>query len=333
MDKNKIYIIAEMACSHDGSMDLANKIIDGAGQAGADAIQLQIWALVYVLAPNHKVYDVCKRIEFTPEQWKKIVQYSRSKYPNMDIYCCVFEHKSIDWIDALGIDGYKLNSSDLSNPLVLNRVAATGKKIDLSIGASTVAEIQAAIDLIRKTSKAPITLMYGYQNFPTSIKDIHLNYMVKMRGLFKLPIGYQDHCDAETKAAFWIPALAVGMGVSMLEKHITHDRSKKGVDYESALNPDEFAQFVTMVRELEAAKGIGVPKPFSADELKYRKFQKKSIVAAKALKAGQRLEETDINFLRADELGLPPDQADKIINKTVKRDIPMYQNILEEDVL
>jgi len=105
------------------------------------------------------------------------------------------------------------------------------------------------------------------------------------------------------------------------------------VDYESALNPDEFAAFVTMVRELEAAKGIGVPKPFSADELKYRKFQKKSIVAAKALKAGRRLEEADINFLRADELGLPPDQADKVIGRTLKRDIATYQNIREGDLV
>jgi len=220
MDKNKIYIIAEMACSHDGSPELARTIIDGVGQAGADAIQLQIWSLKHVLTPSHPVYEVCKKIELGPEQWKDMVQYSRSKYPRMEIYCCVFEHKSIDWIDALGIDGYKINSSDLSNPLVLNRVAATGKKINLSIGASTVGEVQAAIELIRKTSKAPITLMYGYQNFPTSIKDVHLNYMVKVRDMFELPIGYQDHCDAATKAAFWIPALAAGMGINCLEKHI-----------------------------------------------------------------------------------------------------------------
>ena len=332
MSNNKIYVIAEMACSHDGSPDLARTIIDGAGKAGADAIQLQIWSLAHMLTPDHQVYDVCAKIELTQDQWKGIVDHSRKYYPRMDIYCCVFEYQSIGFIDALGIDGYKLNSSDLSNPYALDCVAATGKKINLSIGASTLIEIRSAIERIRKKSHAEITLMYGYQNFPTAVADIHLNYMNTIKELFKLPVGYQDHCDAETQSAFWVPALAAGMGASVLEKHITHDRSLKGVDYQSALDPDEFKSFVHMARELESAKGTGAPRPFSNDELKYRKFQKKSIVAARHLKAGERLQEKDIHFLRAAELGLPPDQVDRVTNKTLKRDIPMYKNISEEDV-
>ncbi len=329
---NRVYIIAEMACSYDGNPELARKIIDGAGQVGADAIQLQIWSLVHMMAPNHSVYEVCKKIELSQDQWKEIVQYSRKHYPSMDILCCVYEHKSIDFIESLAIDGYKLNSSDLSNPYVLDSVAATGKRINLSIGASTLTEIQTAIERIRKVSQSEITLMYGYQNFPIAISDIHLNYMKKIGELFELPIGYQDHCDADTEAAFWIPALSVGMGASVLEKHITHDRSLKGVDYQSALNPDEFKCFVRMVRELELAKGLSAPKAFSQDELKYRKFQKKSIVAARHLKAGTQLQEADINFVRAAELGIPPDKAGRIINRTIKRDIEMHQVIREDDI-
>lgn len=332
MDKNKIYIIAEMACSHDGRPELARAIIDGAGAAGADAIQLQIWSLVHVMAPGHEVYEVCKKIELSREQWKDMVDYSRRNYPALDIYCCVYEHKSIEFIESLGIDGYKLNSSDLSNPCVLDCVASTGKRINLSIGASTVEEIRSGIERIRKKSSAPITLMYGYQNFPTSIADIHLDRMRELTGLFQLPVGYQDHCDAETQAAFWVPAFAAGMGASVLENHITHNRSLKGVDYQSALNPDEFAAFVRMIRDCESARGTAGEKEFSPAELKYRKFQKKSIVAARDLRAGERLQEKDINFLRADQLGLAPDKADLLINKTVKRDIFMYQNIGEEDV-
>ena len=329
---NKVYVIAEMACSHDGSPELARKIIDGAGQGGADAIQLQIWSLKYVLTPKHEVYEVCKRIELKPDQWKAMVEYTRATYPAMDIYCCVFEHKSIDFVESLGIDGYKLNSSDLSNPYVLDQIAATGKKINLSIGASTLTEITTALERLKKKTQAPITLMYGYQSFPTAIADIHLNYMAKIKETFNLPIGYQDHCDADTKAAFWIPALACGMGISVLEKHITHNRALKGVDYQSALNPDEFKDFVAMVRECEAAKGSGQSRAFSESELKYRQFQKKSIVAAHDLKAGQPLKEDDINFLRCDQLGLPPDSFEKIIQRKLKRDIAMYQHIVEEDL-
>lgn len=332
MKNNEIYIIAEMACSHDGESALARKIIDGAGQAGANAIQLQIWSLVHMMTPYRHEYEMLKKIELSRDEWKEIVNYSRNHYPGMDIFSFIYEHNSIDFTESLGIDGYKLSSSDLSNPFMLDRVAATGKKINLSIGASTLTEIQTAIEQIRKVSQSNITLMYGYQNFPTSTKDIHLNYMVKLKELFELPIGYQDHCDAETEAAFWIPALSVGIGVSILEKHITHDRSFKGLDHESALNPGEFERFVSMVRELEFAKGISIPKPFSSDESKYRKFQKKSIVAAHNLKAGTQLQETDINFLRADELGFAPDKADKIIGKTIKRDISAYRIIREDDL-
>lgn len=321
-----------MACSHEGDPKLAKKIIDGAGQAGADAIQLQIWSLIHMMTPKHPKYELCKKIELSKDEWKELVNYSRKKYPKMDIYSFVYEHKSIEFTESLGIDGYKLSSSDLSNPCMLDGVAKTGKKINLSIGASTLTEIQSAIKRIRKLSKAQITLMYGYQNFPTTIKNIHLNYMMKIKELFELPIGYQDHCDAETKAAFWIPALSAGMGISVLEKHITHDRSAKGVDYESALNPDEFRSFVKMVHELESAKGISVHKAFSAEELKYRKFQKKSIVAARNIKAGTKLKKSDINFLRAEELGIPPDKVDRIINKTLKRNVTAYQLILEDDL-
>jgi len=332
MKNNEIYIIAEMACSHDGESALARKIIDGAGQAGANAIQLQIWSLVHMMTPYRHEYEMLKKIELSRDEWKELVNYSRNHYPGMDIFSFIYEHNSIDFTESLGIDGYKLSSSDLSNPYMLDRVAATGKKINLSIGASTLAEIQTAIEQIRKVSQSNITLMYGYQNFPTSTKNIHLNYMVKLKELFELPIGYQDHSDAETEAAFWIPALSVGIGVSILEKHITHDRSFKGLDHESALNPGEFERFVSMVRELEFAKGISIPKPFSSDESKYRKFQKKSIVAAHNLKAGTQLQETDINFLRADELGFAPDKADKIIGKTIKRDISAYRIIREDDL-
>ena len=145
-------------------------------------------------------------------------------------------------------------------------------------------------------------------------------------------IGYQDHSDADTDAAFWLPAVAVGMGLDILEKHITHDRSLKSIDHEAALNPEEFSRFVTMVREIEAAKGIAIPKPFSADELKYQKYAKKSIVARQDLPAGSRVTENDLLFMRSDGIGLPPDQAYRLIGRVTNRGIAAYYLILEDDV-
>ena len=124
---SNIFTIAEMACSHEGDLNLAKQIIDAAAIAKADAIQLHIWSLQYMISPQRKEYKLLQRIEFSQDEWRDLVDYSRTNHLNMQIYVCVYEHSTIEFIDSLGVDGYKLNSSDLSNPLVLDKVAKTGK--------------------------------------------------------------------------------------------------------------------------------------------------------------------------------------------------------------
>lgn len=327
-----VYIIAEMACSHEGDPALAHKIIDGAGQAKADAIQFQIWSLPDMVVPQHPDYRLLKKLELSHDQWTGLAQYTRSKYPKMQIVACVYEQKSVDFCKCLRVDAYKIHSADLSNSYLIKYVATTGKRIDLSVGASTPDEIKQAVSWIKETSSAEIWLMYGYQNFPTRSNDVHLNYTMTLKKTFGFPIGYQDHSDSETGAAFWIPAAAVGMGVDVIEKHITHDRSFKGIDHQAALNPDEFSKFAEMIREIELAKGKSESKPFSADELKYRKYVKKSLVAKRHLPVGTQLKEDDLLFLRAEESGLPPDQVHTLVGRVTKRDIAPYQLIREVDV-
>ena len=150
--------------------------------------------------------------------------------------------------------------------------------------------------------------------------------------LFGLPIGYQDHADAETEAAFWLPAAAVGLGAAAVEKHITHDRSKKGVDHEAALNPDEFARFVDMIRLIETAMGSADSRPFSTEEKEYRKYAKKSLVATRDISRGERLSVSDLRPMGAPELGLPPDQADRIVGRRAVGAIGAFQLVTEEDV-
>jgi sialic acid synthase SpsE len=285
-----------------------------------------------MMSPKRKEYKLLKKIQFTKQQWKELVSFSRKNYPHLKIYVCVYEHSSIDFIDALKIDGYKLNSSDLSNPLVLDKVAAKNKPINLSVGASTILEIEKAIKRIRDVSNLKITLMYGHQSFPTKPKDVHMSFMNKLAEHFKLPIGYQDHCDADQESGFWLPAASLGMNISILEKHITHDRGKKGIDHESALNPLEFVKFVEMVRCVECAKGKSTIRPFTRKELRYREFQKKSIVLVRDIKKGTILNSDDISFMRAEKLGLAPDKIEKIIGKKLLNDKAAFDAIYENDI-
>jgi len=321
-----------MACSHEGDPRLARTIIDGAGQAGADAIQFQIWSLADMVVPHHPEYRQLAGLELSQDDWTDLASYVHDRYPAMRIIACVYERKSADFCDRIGVDAYKIHSADLSNPSLIRHVARTGKRIDLSIGATTLDEIKVALRWIRAVSSSPIWLLYGFQNFPTQPEDLHLRYLRHLKQRFGLPVGYQDHSDAETGAAFWLPAAAVGIGIDILEKHLTHDRSRNGIDHEAALNPDEFARFVGMVREIEAAKGQAAPKPFSPAELRYRRYAKKSLVASRPLGAGTRLTEADLLCMRADQLGLPPDQGDRLIGRVTKRKIEAYHVIREEDV-
>jgi len=333
LSKNVTYIIAEMACSHEGDPELALKIIDGAGRAGADAIQFQIWSLLDMVVPHHKDYDLLSKIELSQNDWQGLAEYVRKNYPNMDIIACVYETKSVDFSVSMGADAFKIHSADLSNPSFINHVAQTGKRIDLSVGASTLDEIQTAIEWIRNIhKKITIWLMYGYQTFPTPTEAINLSFIKKLKQLFELPVGYQDHSDGDSEVGFWLPAAATGMEVDCLEKHITHNRGFKGIDHQAALNPDEFKKFVAMVRELDAAKGISVPRPFLKQESSYRKNSKKSIVASLDIKRKTIIKESDLIYMRADKLGLPPDQAYRVVGRKAKHDINHYNLIKEDDV-
>ena len=323
------FIIAEM---EESKPELAKFIIDGAGKASANAIQLQIWAAKHMMSPQRPEYNNLTKIELTQNDWIDLIGYSRSQYPEMKIYVCVYEHQSIDFIESLNIDGYKVNSSDLSNPYVLNKIAATNKPINLSVGASSLMEIQKAIECIQKSSHSIPTLMYGFQSFPTLPENIPLSYLNKLKTLFELPVGYQDHCDADSKMAYWLPAASIGIGIDIIEKHITHDRKLKGIDHESALNPNEFDKFVQMIHNLDEAMGNPLPKPFSDPEIKYREFQKKSIVASRNLSAGTKLTYDDLTFMRAEILGLPPDNISHIKGKRIRRNIDAFKPILIKDI-
>ena len=330
--RSPTFVIADMACSHEGNAELAHKIIDSAGQAGVDALQFQIWRVKDILVRRHPDWDRNAKLEFPWAVWTELADHVRRQYPRMQIIAHAQNHYTIDFCESLDVAAYKLHSSDLSNPDIVKYMAGTGRRIDLSVGGSTLDEIETAIEWIRATSNSEIWLMYGLQLFPTRTDATHLSYLMQLRGLFRLPVGYQDHSDGGSDAAFWLPAAAIGMGADIIEKHITHDRSYRGIDHEAALNPDEFVRFMAMVREIDAAMGEARPRPFSPEELKYRKYCKKSLVAACGLPAGVAITAEHLAARRAPSLGLPPDQAGRLIGRKTKREIAVDELVIEEDV-
>ena len=331
LKKNKIQIIAEMACSHNGRVQRAKKIADAAAQSGADIIQLQIWELQYLMSPKRSEFNDLKKIELTKDEWISIVKYIKCKYPKLKIYVCIYEHMSIDFIKSLKIHGLKINSSDLSNPLVLKLASTLKLPINLSVGASSLPEIKSALKIL-KTKKNKINLMYGQQNFPTKVKDINLITLPKLFKYFKKNIGYQDHCDGKSSEGFLLPSMSIALGAKIIEKHLTLDRNQNGFDYESALLPNEFKKFVNLMQSVSTSLGKSLPRKFSKSEEDYRKFQKKSIVANRNLNKMRKLRTSDITFLRSPNIGIQPIDLKKILGKKLKKNINKYSTILFKDL-
>lgn len=331
MKKDKIFIIAEMACSHDGKKNKAKQIANNAKKAGADAIQLQIWDIKKMMSPKNPNYKRVKKAEISKKNWIEIVKYIREKLKGILIYICVYEHSTIDFILSLKPDGIKINSSDLINPYVLKKLSKLNIPINLSVGSSSMKEINYAINFLRKNN---LKIMYGFQTFPTPINAIKLSNIKFLKEKLNLDVGYQDHCSGNDISGIYYSATAIGLGASIIEKHITINRANTKFDQESALEPEEFKKFVKIIRNIETTIKLNKkPLSFSKYDLQYRKFQKKTFVYSRDLKKNQTLKSDDMLYIRANKEVLSIFNIRKILNKKLKKDVKKFNIIYPRDFL
>ncbi len=324
------FVIAEMACAHDGSVEDAEQIAAGAASAGADAIQLQFFRTDSVVTPAHEAFPVLKKIELTDDQWTKI--YNSARKSGISVFACTYDLPSVDLALKLGVDGIKLNSSDLSNTDLLRAVGESAIPLTMGTGASTFEEITTALETISTAGGEKVVLMHGVQNFPTRIEDLNMARMGILREMYSMPVGYHDHTDAFDPFSRVVDLVAVGMGAAVIEKHITLDRSRKGTDHQAALEPQEFREFVALIQKAVTARGTSVSRPFSESDMAYRKFQKKSIVASVDIAEGEVITGEKVSFLRNREPGLSPLEAGSVINRKAARKILKFTNISLDDI-
>jgi len=324
------YIIAEMACAHNGKKEYAIKLVDLAVNAKADAIQLQIFDVEEMIVSTHEAYEVVKSIEFSKQEWREIVAYVRNF--NIDLLICAYDIESLRFAIELEADGVKFNSSDLLNIDMLEYVARSKTPFLLHTGASSFDEVAMAVEYATSFECGQIILMHGVQNFPTSIEKANISRLQLLKRNFKLPTGYDDHTDAEDPFSRAIDLIALGAGADVLEKHITLSRAERGIDYQSALEADEFKLYVQNIHKAASALGSGKIKTFDESDIRYRKFQKKSIVAVRDLKKGEFLQRADFKFLRNSTVGESPIESLNMQGKKLQRDILKFENILLQDI-
>jgi sialic acid synthase SpsE len=329
-DESKTFIICELSQTHEGSLPLAKILTKAAAVAGADAVKAQVFNADELAVPTYKHYKLFKQLEWTESQWKELIDYSHEL--GIKFYADVFGTDSIDMLIRNGIDGIKVHGTDMRNTKLLRHLTNINLPLLLSIGGGIIAETKKALTLLNSSNRqSPIVLMHGIQSYPTLIEHTNLNKMRYFKEQLGMPIGFADHIDGNHHLSFSLCAMAAGMGAVAIEKHITIARELKMEDYESALSPDSFAEFVRYMRQIDRAKGK-YNDELNEVEKEYRTSTRKHVVASVVLKAGQIIREEYVTLRRTESKDTPSDLAN-VCGKKADKDYEINEVIISERLL
>lgn len=319
-----VFIIAEAGVNHNGSFELACKLVDAAKEAGVDCIKFQTFKsdkLVSHTAQKAEYQkdttgegsqvDMLKKLELSYEEFISLKDYCDKN--GICFLSTPFDFDSIDFLNSINMPFWKIPSGEVTNYPYLVALAKTGKTVVMSTGMCEMDEIQTAINVLRDNGAKEIKLLHCNTEYPTPFKDVNLRAMKTMRDAFGLEVGYSDH----TKG-IEVPVAAAALGATIVEKHFTLDRNMEGPDHKASLEPDELTQMVNCIRNIEKALGNGVKTP-SPSEKKNIAVARKSIVAAKSIKAGEMLTEDNITVKRPGT-GISPMKWREVIGTKAARD-------------
>jgi N,N'-diacetyllegionaminate synthase len=323
-------IIAEMANAHEGNVETAKDIARAASEAGASAIKFQAFKAEELAVPTYQHFGLYKKLEMPKHAWADLVDLSRNA--GLRVYCDVFGIESAEMMNDLGVDGFMIHAADISNRALLNWTGALAKPILISAGGSTWIEIAEAAEFLRNTGNESIAISFGFQNFPTQLSNSHLRRISLLKSKLGLPVGFASHLSGDDPVATMLPAWAIEAGADLVEVHITLDRSRKGLDYFSSLEPAQFAEMVRTIRLCEAALGPET-MTLSDEEISYRLAHRKCVVSTREVRKGESLTEDNVGLRRANEP--PPGRPvsmERVLGRRITKDLPAYTTIKLEDM-
>jgi N-acetylneuraminate synthase len=321
-------VIAEAGVNHNGSLDLAHRLVDVAAQAGADFVKFQTFrteALVTRTAQKadyqkrttgrtETQFAMLKKLELDENAFRELATYAKAK--SIGFLSTPFDIESARFLATLGVSAFKVSSGDLTNIPFLRELAGMGLPIILSSGMATLGELEDAVDACERAG-VPIdklTLLHCTTEYPAPVEEINLRAMQTIAAAFPgATIGYSDHSEG-----IEIPIAAVAMGAQIIEKHFTLDRAMEGPDHKASLEPAELATMVRSIRRVGVALGDGRKRP-TASELPNRQIARKSIVAARPIAKGETFSEQNLSVRRPGN-GISPARWDSLIGQPAVRD-------------
>ncbi|MCH6469392.1 N-acetylneuraminate synthase family protein [Sinomonas terrae] len=317
------FVIAEIGNNHNGSVDLARRLVDLAADAGADAVKFQLRDLdaLYRQAGGSSVgedlgaqYTLDLLSRFSLPAGKLFDVFDHCGDRGIDVMCTPWDGPSVGALVDYGIPALKIASADLTNHGLLREAASTGLPLVLSTGMSREDEIRESSALIRGFG-ASFALLHCQSSYPAPFKDVNLAYMDRLAEIGQCIVGYSGH-----ERGYHVPVAAVARGAKIIEKHFTLDVSMEGNDHKVSLLPHEFAEMVRWIREAEESIGESVPREVSTGELMNRANLAKSLVAAKPLPAGHVVQEADVD-IKSPGRGLQPNALPRLLGRTLRRSV------------
>ena len=323
----RVFIIAEAGVNHNGSIELAKKLIDVASDSGVDAVKFQSFKAdnlatkntqkaIYqkkTTIPKESQFDMLKKLELSIEMHKELISYCSNK--KIIFLSSPFDHESIELLDDLGLKTFKIPSGEITNLPYLRHIGKLDKKIILSTGMSNMDEVKNALNILVNsgTKKENITVLHANTEYPTPMEDVNLRAMVNIGKELDIKFGYSDHT-----LGIEVDIAAVAMGANCIEKHFTLDCNMDGPDHKASLEPNQLKAMVTAIRNIEKALGNCIKKP-SKSELPNIQIVRKSIVAKTKIKKGEILTEQNLSAKRPGK-GLSPMKWDDIIGTKSSKD-------------
>jgi N,N'-diacetyllegionaminate synthase len=328
-NSKKIKIIAEAAQGFEGDPLLARLLVRAAARAGADAVKFQLVYADEIATPSYKYYDLFKKLEMPAACWKDVA--GETKKEGVELYFDVFGKKSLGMAIALGAQGLKIHATDFYHDALLSSALDSGKNILISCAGLSKDELVGLFKRHPQTKTSRVSFMHGFQAEPTPLAANNLFRLGTLAALCQpAGIGFMDHSDGVKEDALELSLMALPLGVSVVEKHITLDRELQLEDYVSALSPACFKKFVKKIRKYGKALGSSAIEPGSGEKM-YRSKSAKIIVAARKLKKGNLLRKEDLKLLRVDKQETLPAIFDpkEILGSRVARKIPRHHPIFK----
>lgn len=312
--KYPTFIIAEAGVNHNGNVLLAKKLIDASVDAGANAVKFQTYVTEKLVSNKllPRMFKMLKKYELAPHIFGELKDYSKS---NNIIFCSTpFDFSSVDLLENIGVQFYKIGSGDIDNLPLLTHVAKKKKPILLSSGMSSNKEISEALSSMYRFNNK-ITLLHCTSIYPAKIGDANLNLIQRLGEKYDILTGYSDHTlGIEASLA------AVCLGACIIEKHITLDNKMKGPDHKTSLNPNDFKKMITSIRDIESSFGLR-NKVILSGEKKVRKIARHSIISSQNISKGKIIQKNDVDILRPSG-GIKPKHFNELIGKKTKTSIP-----------